>query len=308
MRRIVLGTLLVALVATWVACKVGGMGVVAASPASPALKVAPEWGEPVRVGGPINTSAWEDSPGISADGNTLFFSRGRHDVGKRESVNVFVSRKVGRDWTMPTAADFNMQPYPTSAVKPKDAQMVYFASVRPGGHGQGDIYFASAQPGGRWSKGGNLGPPVNSKYNESEPCPTSDGSTLYFTSDRPGGMGGMDTWVSSKVDGKWGEPVNIGAPANSRHDDLQPFITADGKSLYFTRMNFALGGKVEGGYHAAILRCDRRPGGWSEPKVVVSDWVGEPSVTADGTTLYFVRVEFSRGKPVDADIWMTRRK
>ncbi len=305
MRHVVVGTLLAASVATWAACNVADRGAV---DAPQALKVAPEWSEPVSIGEPVNTSAWEDSPAISADGNTLYFSRGRHDVGKREGVNVFVSRKVGGKWTAPIPCGFNMESYPTSAVKPKDARTVYFASIRPGGHGQGDIYFAELSRDGTWSKGTNVGPPINTRYNESEPCPTADGSKLYFTSDRPGGMGGMDTWVSSKVDGKWGEPVNLGAPANSRYDDLQPFITADGKSLYFTRMNFAQSGKAIDGYHAAILRCDRGPAGWSEPKVVVSDWVGEPSLTADGTTMYFVRVVFSKGRPVDADIWMTRRK
>jgi len=276
---------------------------------SSAVTASSEWKTPVNVGPPINTSAWEDSPCISPDGTLLFFSRGRHDAGQQDrNVDVYYSRKVGGRWTEPAYCEFNMKSFPTSAVKAQDNQTVYFASVRPGGYGQGDIYSATRQPGGGWSTGRNIGPPINTEYNESEPYVSPDGTKLYFTSDRPGGVGGMDNWVSTNVGGQWTNPVNLGQPANSTYDDLQPFVTQDGSSLYFVRANFANVGKLVEGYHAAIRRCDLVNGKWGNPQVVVSDFVGEPSMTADGRFLYFAHVVFSGGRPIDSDIMMVEKK
>jgi Tol biopolymer transport system component len=277
--------------------------------ATKAINISSEWKSPVSLGPPINTPSWEDSPSISPDGTLLFFSRGRHDRGQQDKeVDIFYSRKVEGKWSEPAFCDFNMKSFPSSAVKAQNNETVYFASIRPGGHGQGDIYFAKRLPGGGWSKAENIGPPINTRHNESEPYVTPDGTKLYFTSERPGGMGGMDNWVSTKVGGKWTEPVNLGKPTNSPYDDLQPFVTQDGKSLYFVRMNFANAGKKVEGYHAAIRKSERVGDRWSEPIVVVSDFVGEPSLTADGKYLYFVRVTFSGGRPVDADIMVAERK
>ncbi len=72
-------------------------------------------------------------------------------------------------------------------------------------------------------------------YWESQPSVSSDGNTLYFASDRPGGQGGIDIWKSVKDDaGKWGKPVNAGATINSELDDKSPFFHTDGQTLYFS--------------------------------------------------------------------------
>jgi Tol biopolymer transport system component len=290
---------------------VGGYQLICGSQidSSDPVRASSGWGSPVKVEPPINTSAWEDSPCISPDGTLLFFSRGRYDAGQRDkNVGVYCSRKVDGKWTKPVYTEFNANPYPTAAVKAKDNQTVYFASIRPGGYGKGDIYFATRQPGGGWTTGQNLGPPINTKYNESEPYCSPDGTKLYFTSERPGGLGGMDNYVSTNINGKWTNPVNLGKPANSKYDDLQPFLTSDGTSLYFARMNFASIGKLVEGYHASIRRCDLVNSKWGDPQVVVSDFVGEPSLTADGRYLYFAHVIFARGKPVDSDIMVVEKQ
>jgi hypothetical protein len=273
------------------------------------VRTSYDWGTPISVGPPVNTSAWEESPCISPDETLLFFGRGRYDAGQRDkNVGVYYSQKVRKKWTEPVYFQFNAKSYPTSAVKAQNNQIVYFASIRPGGHRQGDIYRATRQAGGGWSTETNIGPPINTKCNEIEPYVSPDGTELFFTSERPGGVGGMDNWVSTNVDGKWADPVNLGEPANSTYDDLQSFVTQDGSSLYFLRANFANMGKLVKGYHAAIRRCDLVNGKWSNPQVVVWDFVGEPSMTAAGRYLYFAHVIFSGTRPVDSDIMMVEKK
>ncbi|MBK9799966.1 MAG: OmpA family protein [Bacteroidetes bacterium] len=80
----------------------------------------------------------------------------------------------------------------------------------------------------------NVGPPINSKYWDSQPSLSSDGNTLYFVSNRPGGKGEKDIWASSLTkDGYWGTPVNLGDSINTAYSDMSPFIHPDNKTLYF---------------------------------------------------------------------------
>jgi serine/threonine protein kinase len=111
-----------------------------------------EWGQPVNLGPPVNSSASEFSPSISADGLSLFLSCG------------------------------------------------YFGSARPGGAGGGDIWVTTrSKEDGPWVEPVNLGPTINSWAEEVLPYISADGSTLYFTSSRPGGFGNSDLWQVSLV-------------------------------------------------------------------------------------------------------------
>ena len=85
----------------------------------------------------------------------------------------------------------------------------------------------------QWKTPTNLGAPVNSSDNETRPSISSDGNTLYLSSDRSGGEGGDDIWVTTKVDGEWQEPINLGPPINTEHADFLPSINEYGTTLYF---------------------------------------------------------------------------
>lgn len=86
-----------------------------------------------------------------------------------------------------------------------------------------------------WTKPKSLGKHVNSKHRETSGCLSPDGKTLYFTSDRPGGLGGFDIYASTKdKKGRWGKPTNLGAKINTPYDEEAPFMHLDGKTLYFS--------------------------------------------------------------------------
>ncbi|HET7009469.1 MAG TPA: hypothetical protein VFI11_01735 [Anaerolineales bacterium] len=189
-----------------------------------------------------------------------------------------------------------------------DGRRVYFHSLRADNTGYRqdppaddflDIYVAevSADEAG---PGRNLGSPVNSPFPDGEHALHPDGVTLYFASPRPGGLGGADIWTSTLTGGTWSEPVNLGAPINSPGDELQPAFAADGNTMYFTSNRLADVG-------AAIFRSARVGEGWSEPELVVRGIVGEPSLTADGSLMYFVHVLTDAAGVFDADVWYSLR-
>ncbi|NOY06613.1 MAG: OmpA family protein [Chlorobi bacterium] len=104
---------------------------------------------------------------------------------------------------------------------------------------------------------------INSDGFDSHPSISSDGARLYFTSDRPGGVGQLDIWYSERQpDGSWGTPRNLGAPVNTSCNEVTPFICGDGKTLYFSSDGFT----GAGGYD--IFVSERTAGSWSQPENV----------------------------------------
>ena len=113
-----------------------------------------------------------------------------------------------------------------------DGKFLYFASDMPGGQGGSDIWF-SESVNGEWSTPINLGSKVNSSGTDNYPCIHPSGK-LYFTSNRPGGMGGLDVYCSDNVDGAWESPVRLPEPLNSRSDDFAFVALPDLQKGYFS--------------------------------------------------------------------------
>lgn len=116
-----------------------------------------------------------------------------------------------------------------------------------------------------WSEPVNLGPIVNSSSNDRHPAISKNGLSLYFTSDRPGGFGGLDIWVSHRatLDDPWGPPQNVGPNINTSGDENAPNLSVDGHSLYF-------GSTRPGGFGRADIWVSRRHNkrddfGWEPP-------------------------------------------
>ena len=137
-----------------------------------------------------------------------------------------------------------------------------------------------------WTQPELVGPPISTEYVEVEPLLSPDGNKLYIMSNRPGGQGGADIWVSHKVDGKWTEPKNLGPPINSPYaDHCLYFAGPDWNAAYWTSTR-------PGGYGGNdIWTSERIDGIWQEavnlgPQVnsSYSDHHSLPS--QDGTSLY----------------------
>ncbi|MFW5752121.1 MAG: OmpA family protein, partial [bacterium] len=113
--------------------------------------------------------------------------------------------------------------------------MYYTACNRSGGFGKCDIYY-SEKVGDKWTRPSNLGSSVNSSFSEKQPSISPDGRTLYFISDRPGGKGGYDIWVTTKSakGNNWSKPRNLGDTINTTGHEQSPFIHADNETFYFT--------------------------------------------------------------------------
>ena len=116
-----------------------------------------------------------------------------------------------------------------------DGLNMYFVSDRPGGFGGRDIYRIVKLPDGTWSEPKNLGPTINTPYDEDAPFIGSDNKTLYYASNGPESIGGFDLFLSVRnEDNVWSAPVNMGFPINSTGDDIFFTTTIDGSKGYFT--------------------------------------------------------------------------
>jgi outer membrane protein OmpA-like peptidoglycan-associated protein/tetratricopeptide (TPR) repeat protein len=193
------------------------------------------WGQAVPMGNNINTNGHEATIGLSADGQKLLIYK--DDAG---DGNIYISQLNGNNWGPPQklTENINSKSHEPSACITPDGSTLYFTSNMPGGFGGEDIYRSVRLPNGEWSKGTNLGPKINSKYDEDAPAILADGLTLYFASNGEKSMGGFD--ILSTVfnpDSGWSTPVNIGYPVNSSADDLFFVPTPDDKHAYYSSAN-----------------------------------------------------------------------
>jgi len=185
---------------------------------------------PVSLGELVNTPNSEYLPSLTADGETLVYTE---RIGSQEYI--YTSKKVGGIWQKGIPIDdFDIDGNVGATCISADGNMLVFAAdVKQGGYGSFDLYY-SEKENGKWSKPKNIGAPVNTAAWESQPSLSADGNSLYFASDRPGGFGSADIWVSHRQNGRWGEPQNLGPKINTAGAEQAPLIHADGQTLYFT--------------------------------------------------------------------------
>jgi tetratricopeptide (TPR) repeat protein len=154
--------------------------------------------------------------------------------------NLFYSRMEDGLWTPATKMDENISTkyWESNASFSKDGNTLYFTSNRKGTNGGLDIYRSELQSDGKWGVPVNLGPTINTPYNEDCPRISEDGQTLYFSSYGHYNMGGYDIFYSRKnKDGNWAEPINIGYPINTTDDDLFFQPVNNGHSAYYSIYN-----------------------------------------------------------------------
>ena len=197
------------------------------------------WEPPVNLGSMINTTTPDGCPCLSADGLSLIFESER--PGGNGSLDLWVTMRarVSDSWVTPV----NLGPAVNSSANDMGASIssdgltLFFQSFRAGGFGKEDIYVSTRTTASDpWGIAVNLGPRVNSPSSDGHPCITLDGLMLIFCSDRPGGFGDWDIWVTTRAtkDDDWGAPINLGPLVNTSAGEAEPSLSADGRVLYFS--------------------------------------------------------------------------
>lgn len=180
----------------------------------------------------LNTDEHDATISVSPDGQTLFIYRDNYGDGQ-----VLESKLFGETWSTPVllGSDINSDSWETHATVSADGNTLYFVSDRSGGLGKRDLYKCVKLPNGEWSRALNMGPTLNTKWDEDSPFLSPDGKTLYFSSMGHKTMGGFDIFVSKLgEDGEWGVPENLGYPLNTVEDDIFFVPMADGRRAYYS--------------------------------------------------------------------------
>lgn len=189
---------------------------------------------------PFNRALSEGSPTINITNDMLIFTKLVSTTGYH-NYDLYYSEFIDGEWTEPKSLGPNINrpdSWESQASLSSDGKMLFFASDRPGTYGGSDIWYSQRNSDGTWRKPVNLGPTINTPENERSPFLHTDSKTLYFSSSGHDGMGGQDIFFS-KLDEKnrWTAPTNIGYPINSENDEVDFFVSLDGKTGYFSSNN-----------------------------------------------------------------------
>ena len=207
------------------------------------------FGEAVKVPN-INTEFLDKGPSLSANGLELYFHSMRPNAAGLPLSNIWFSKRstIGESWSVPVMLDppVNSLWSESSPCLSADGLELYFTDgwvptgppPNPGGYGGGDLWVSRrTSKEDPWSDPENLGPTVNSEFCEDFPSIAADGLSLYFASNRSGGFGRTDIWVTKRQtkNDPWSTPVLLSNHINTNSYEASPNISPDGLSLFFSR-------------------------------------------------------------------------
>ena len=203
-----------------------------------------------NLGNAINSPASEYFPSLFLNDSAMVYTR---RINNELNEDFFSSLKQNDIWTfaLPLKGGINTAFNEGGQKVSNDGKWMVFTGCNyPEGKGSCDIYYSN-YINGEWSSRKNIGYAINTEYWESAPCLSPDKSALYFSSNRPGGWGGMDIYVSYLNEkGEWGAPENLGPNINTKGDEMFPFLHNDNTSFYFT----SSGWKSMGGSDVFVSR------------------------------------------------------
>jgi len=212
---------------------------------------------PVNLGIEVNSKNSEYLPSMNADESTVIFTR-----KIRGQEDLFVTGVDNGKWLEAVPIDegtINTGHNEGAHCISSNGKLLFYTICNERNtRGSCDLYISKRQQNG-WSAPLNLGPPLNSVAWDSQPSLSADGKTLYFVSNRRGGFGGKDIWMSRWENGLWKEPLNLGPAINTPHDEQTPFIHFDNETLYFSSDGHPGMGKQD------IYFSRFRDGQWMEP-------------------------------------------
>lgn len=250
-----------------------------------------------NIGAPINTDEDQYVPAITTDESVMIFTyRGKNSVGGKLNTSlepdlnegeyledVYIStRNSDSTWSEPKAiASVNTKGNDAAiSISPDGKTLFTFFSTNKNA---GDIY-VSKLTGTEFSKPQELNKNINTEFWEGSCSISADGRFLYFASERPGGIGGRDIWVSELINGDWGPAVNMGPNINTPYDDDAPFIHPDGITLFMS----SKGHQSIGGYD--IMFSVKKDNQWVTPKSM-----GLPLNTTEDDRYYVINSRGDKG-------------
>ena len=261
------------------------------------------FGTPTNLGPTVNSSSSDQTPRISSDGLELYFCSGR--PGGYSNRDIWIARRLTA--SDPWGEPVNLGPRVNKSASERgpsisaDGLSLYYDSPRSGGYGGswGDIWVTTrATKDDAWGAPVNLGSTVNSSYQDVGSSISADGLSLFFSSNRPGGYGQTDIWVTTRAttNEPWSEPVNLGPTVNSSASEISPRISGDGRTLFFS--DYESGPFRPGGYGGSDIWVTMRAtvsDPWSKPvnlgpTLNSSALEGHPAISADGSTIFFMSV------------------
>ncbi|WP_044200805.1 OmpA family protein [Flammeovirga sp. OC4] len=249
-----------------------------------------------NIGDQVNVKDQQYFPAITADGKELYFTA----RNERENEDIFKSNFFNEEWSAPQRVEELNTPFNEGTCSiSADGTIMIFTSCESTrermGYGSCDL-FITQKIGDQWSKPQNLGPSINSRDWESQPSLSADGRTLYFVSDRKGGYGKKDIWVSHlNAYNEWTPAENLGETINTYDDDISPYIHSNGHTLYFSSEGHLGFGGLD------LFKSEKEGPNWTTPQNLgypINDHADQVSlvVSADGKKGYFSKEHIEGNK------------
>lgn len=193
------------------------------------------WQQAVNIGAPVNTNTHDATVSLSSNESTLMFYRTNENL---TAGDLYVTEHKGDSWSEPykLSSNINTESQEASACLSPDERTLIFSSNHKDGFGGKDLYRVVMLPNGKWSLPVNLGPTINTAYDEDAPFIHIDGKTLFFSSNGHTTMGGFDIFKTTynATENIWESPKNMGYPINTVNDDIYFTLNASGNVGYYS--------------------------------------------------------------------------
>ncbi|MDJ1467110.1 OmpA family protein [Cytophagaceae bacterium DM2B3-1] len=208
-----------------------------------------KWSKAKRMPLPFNLEQFNSVESVTPDGSTLII-RGAFKNGKYKGPGFSASNRTANGWSVPQQLEIegfqemNKGVF-TNAVLANNGKFLILAFSEVKNSEASDLYVSTLKEDGKWSRPQSLGTDINTNVSEDTPFLAADGKTLYFSSDRPGGLGAHDIYIARREgDGwqKWSKPVNMGSSINTEEADTYYTMDATGEYAYLVADKNSKGG------------------------------------------------------------------
>lgn len=269
-----------------------------------------KWTDPVNLREPINTDGQDATVGISADGQHIWLYRATSRSG-----GLYDAWLEGDEWTKPKelGKNINSKHHESSCAYSMDKKTLYFVSNRPDGNLGGptpleergqhtkDIFYSEwDERKNKWEEAKNMGPVLNTKYNERGVFMHPDGKTMFFSSEGHNSMGGYDLFKTVlQEDGSWSKPENLGYPVNGPDHDVFMVISADGRKGYYSSEHPDGYGRQDI-YTITFLGAEKEVVMMSEDNLLAGSLPVQEDISAPEVEVVTAQSSILKGKVLDA--------